>query len=174
MVSGIDRSIELDWLARPLSGPISHKSDRQKIFEHELDAMEKLDVPVFTSSIAGLDGQVYSDPDLELLCSRRDASVVQERLAHLSRADREQQVGTIKQAIEDRFKSGQRQAYSLRRKDGAVGSSPKSSRSNIKVVVTPSGSDPTRRPATLPTGKKKRSTYASDKTIKGKFSRARR
>jgi type 2 lantibiotic biosynthesis protein LanM len=103
MASGIDRSIELEWLARPLSGPVSHKCDRRRIYEHERDPMEKLDVPTFTTAFAGLASDEGSDPDLAFLRARRDASFVRERLAQLNLADCNRQVELIKQAIRDRF-----------------------------------------------------------------------
>jgi lantibiotic modifying enzyme len=74
MVNGIDRSIELEWLARPLTGPTSFKCDRQHIYDHEREAMEKLDVPIFTTAFADLVSDEDSDPDLAFLCAPRDAS----------------------------------------------------------------------------------------------------
>ena len=103
MSCGVDRSIELEWLARPLSGPNPRKIDRDRIYRHELDAMEKLDVPVFTSASSPVRHGEFSDPDLQLLCARRDASVVRERLFQMSQADCDKQVEIMKQAIRDRF-----------------------------------------------------------------------
>jgi hypothetical protein len=65
--------------------------------------MEKLDVPVFTNTSALVRHSEFSDPDLELLSARPDASVVRERLFQMSQADCDKQVEIIKQAIRDRF-----------------------------------------------------------------------
>jgi lantibiotic modifying enzyme len=105
MANGIDRSIELEWLARPSSGLISHSCDRRRIYDHEREAMEKLDVPAFTSSFADLVSDDGIDPDLSFLRARRDSSFVRERLAQLGVADCSRQVEIIKQAIRDRFKT---------------------------------------------------------------------
>jgi len=105
MTSGIDRSIELEWLSRPLTGPASDKRDRQRIYDHERDAMEKLDVPSFTTSFADLVSHESADQDLALLCARRNGSLVRERLGHLSVEDCRQQVEAIEQAMRDRYTS---------------------------------------------------------------------
>jgi lantibiotic modifying enzyme len=103
MASGIDRSIELEWFARLLSGPSSRRSDRQRIYDQERDALERLDVPTFTSAFGDLVSDDDSDPDLAFLRAPRNASFVEQRLAQLSIADCDRQVQTITQAIEDHF-----------------------------------------------------------------------
>lgn len=103
MMSGIDRSIELEWLARPLSGPASHKRGRQRIYEYELEAMEKLDVPTFRTAFPEVVSDDGNDPDLAFLQVRRDASFVRQRLGQLSVSDCDRQVENIRTAICERF-----------------------------------------------------------------------
>ena len=102
MTSGIDRSIELDWLARPLTGPASDKRDRQRIYDHERDAMESSTFR-FTTSFADLVSDESADPDLAFLCARRNGSLVRERIGHLSVEDCRQQIEAIEQAMRDRY-----------------------------------------------------------------------
>jgi lantibiotic modifying enzyme len=103
MASGLDRSIELEWLARPLSGPSALKRERQYIYEHERAAMEALDVPHFTNAFASLITDGRGDPDLTFLCARRDSSVVRERLCMLTAEDCDRQIEMIEQAMQDRY-----------------------------------------------------------------------
>jgi lantibiotic modifying enzyme len=103
MRSGIDRTIELEWLARPMSGPIMHKLDRERIYEQERDAMERLDVPSFTTTFAERLSDIGGDPDLAFLRARRDGSLVRERLAALSMEDCRRQTEIIHECLRDRY-----------------------------------------------------------------------
>lgn len=103
MASGLDRSIELEWLARPLSGPLPHKRNRQAVYEHELAAMEALDVPYFTTSFAARLSETEGEDDLDFVRARRNQALVRARLEELSADDCERQVAIIRQAMSDRY-----------------------------------------------------------------------
>lgn len=99
MASGIDRSIELEWLARPLSGLDKPNPDRTRVYEHERDAMERLDVPHFTTAFAKRIADDGGDSDLAFLCARRDGALVRGCLEGLSAADCRTQAKVIAEAI---------------------------------------------------------------------------
>ena len=65
--------------------------------------METLDVPSFTTSFAEPVSHESADPDLALLCARRNGSLVRERLGHLSVDDCRQQIEAIEQSMRDRY-----------------------------------------------------------------------
>ena len=103
MADGLDRSIELEWLARPLTGPQASKEGRRRIYAHELAAMERLDVPHFTNRFAAEIAAASDDPDLAFLRGPRNSSVVRQRLAALTPVARARHVRTIERAIRDRY-----------------------------------------------------------------------
>jgi type 2 lantibiotic biosynthesis protein LanM len=98
---GLDRSIELEWLARPLSGPLL-SLPRQQIYDIERRSMESLDVPHFVSSLwKGTESSPESD--LLFLWGDRDSRVFRRRLAGLSPEDCSEQLATIREAVQSRF-----------------------------------------------------------------------
>lgn len=100
---GIDRSIELEWLARPLSASDVPEKSRMLLYETERTAMERLDIPHFsTSSWHNMEASP-EDPDMFNLCSERDSQVLRRRLAHLSIADCAKQLSVIEEAVRSRF-----------------------------------------------------------------------
>jgi type 2 lantibiotic biosynthesis protein LanM len=103
MAGGIERSIELEWLARPLTGPQAFKDGRLRIYAHELAAMEMLDVPHFTNRLAAEIAAASDDPDLAFLRGPRDGSVLRERLENLAPRACARHVRTIEKAIRDRY-----------------------------------------------------------------------
>jgi lantibiotic modifying enzyme len=61
---GVDRSIELEWFARPLSGTTTPPKGRKLLYERERLAMENLDIPHFaTSNWRSMEHEPY-DEDL--------------------------------------------------------------------------------------------------------------
>lgn len=96
---GIDRSIELDWLAKPLSGPRKPEKARATIYEIERTAMEALDIPHFRSSSGKYIVKSSTDPDILVLFGKRNSSVLRRRLAGLSETDRSRQVEKVKSAV---------------------------------------------------------------------------
>jgi type 2 lantibiotic biosynthesis protein LanM len=100
---GIDRSIELEWLARPLSATARPEKSRILLYETERAAMESLDIPHFSTS-AWRDMEASpDDPDMYNLCGKRDSRVLRERLAYLSAADCAKQLAAIENAVRSRF-----------------------------------------------------------------------
>jgi type 2 lantibiotic biosynthesis protein LanM len=100
---GIDRSVELEWLARPLSATATPQKSRLLMYETERKAMELLDIPHFTTS-AWKDIEFSpDDPDMLNLCSARDSHVLRQRLAHLSTDDCAKQLALIEDAVRSRF-----------------------------------------------------------------------
>ncbi len=98
---GLDRSIELEWLARPLSGPQLSWS-RQQIYDLERNSMESLDIPHFLSSMWN-GTEPSSENDLIFLWGDRDSRVFRRRLAGLCPADCCRQLAAIQEAVISRF-----------------------------------------------------------------------
>jgi type 2 lantibiotic biosynthesis protein LanM len=109
LVDGVDRSLELEWLARPLSGPRSPQRDRIAVYEHERLAMERLDIPRFTAPTreqdqgASDDDDDGGDDDLRALFAVRDARVLKRNLERLDPSDCARQISAIERSLEARF-----------------------------------------------------------------------
>ncbi|HEX7185822.1 MAG TPA: type 2 lanthipeptide synthetase LanM [Thermoanaerobaculia bacterium] len=103
---GLDRSIEIEWLARPLCWPSSPDAGRRWIYELERTAMESLDVPHFGTS-AWKSMVREAEEDLVLLGAERDSRVLRRRLASLSSRDCERQLAVMEEAVRSRFKRSQ-------------------------------------------------------------------
>ena len=103
LVDGLDRGIELDWLARPLSARAKPQKARLELYERERAAMENLDIPHFGTSMWKRLEQLSSVRDTLLPNGRRDSTVLRERLAILSAEDRESQVAALTASIRSRF-----------------------------------------------------------------------
>jgi type 2 lantibiotic biosynthesis protein LanM len=95
---GLDRSIELEWLARPLSGPYQVRAGRRKIYDSELAAMERLDIPHFT--VAQWEAfQLGEDEDFFRYHQLRGNSVALGRLAWMDERNREDQMAIIRKVL---------------------------------------------------------------------------
>jgi lantibiotic modifying enzyme len=103
IASGLDRSIELEWLAKPLTGPLPHTADREAVYEHELAAMEALDVPYFTTGFAARFPEAEVDKDLDFVRAQRDQALVRARLTEFSADDCDCQVALIRRAVSERY-----------------------------------------------------------------------
>ena len=99
---GIDRSLQLEWLARPLCTNLANKG-RNLIYENERSALERLDIPHFSTSRWRNMRFVETDLDLALLGRQRDSKVLKERLKKLSRTDCLKQIEIIENAIRSRY-----------------------------------------------------------------------
>lgn len=99
LVDGIDRSIELEWLARPLTAPEADRA-RVAIYEHERQAMEQLDIPRFSSQFADIISLEGGSAEVHFLRQRRDGALVAKRIAGMSPADREHQCQIIRRSFE--------------------------------------------------------------------------
>lgn len=106
---GIDRSIELEWLARPLS-PRAHQEGPRRLYECERAAMEQLDVPHFATDEWKDAGPTFADEEMRTLFKERDSQVVIRRLQGLSEADCRRQLALIEKAVRLRFGTSPRGA----------------------------------------------------------------
>jgi hypothetical protein len=81
---GIDRSIELEWLARPLCARRKSPASRFRIYQHEVNAMEQLDIPRFDT--AAWRDMRHAPASYEALVfgGARDSSVLRRRLVKMS------------------------------------------------------------------------------------------
>ena len=105
LTDGLDRSIELEWLARPLSGTKTPQQGRARLYDHEWRAMENLDVPHFSTRAWKALEHSPEDLDMLPLCGERDSRVLRRRLGNLSPADCARQVAIIEPAVRSRFAS---------------------------------------------------------------------
>lgn len=101
---GIDRSIELEWLARPLAGTKVPQEWRIKVYEHERKAMEQLDVPHFNTFQKWSKRAVYTDEDYRNLNRQRDSTIIREKLKLLSKREFLRNIKIIESAIRSRFR----------------------------------------------------------------------
>ena len=98
---GIDRSLELEWLARPLTGTGRPSHDRRRVYEIERSAMENLDVPRFVSTM--WPSGKGDSAEVALLRAPRDFDALLRGLDEMTGADRKRQVALITHAIDSRF-----------------------------------------------------------------------
>jgi class II lanthipeptide synthase len=102
---GIDRSIEIEWLARPLSPRVRQKGAR-RLYECERAALERLDIPHFATEEWQGEAVNFADEDMRALFKARDSRVLRRRLCQLSDADCRRQLATIEKALRLRFARG--------------------------------------------------------------------
>ncbi len=136
---GIDRSIELEWLARPLCTSDVPQPAREALYQKELAAMERLDIPRFdTGSWADII-RGYKDTDLESMGLERDRRVLISRLDRLSQADLARQRAVIKRSIAKRFAPVERRSpdFSRRSSQRAPSNLEAEPPSNIAVADEP-------------------------------------
>jgi lantibiotic modifying enzyme len=99
---GLDRSIEIEWLARPVG--VAWRSDaRAAVYETERRALEAQDVPRITTTMWEALPQADGDRDLLALGEGRTPDTFYARLAALSEKDLENQLAIITRAVVERF-----------------------------------------------------------------------
>jgi len=99
---GLDRSIEIEWLARPLG--IELRSDaRTPIYEAERRALEAQDVPRLTTTMWNALPSGEKDRDLLALGYGRNPDTFYARVAALSETDLEEQLAVVERALLERF-----------------------------------------------------------------------
>ncbi|MEQ1910948.1 MAG: hypothetical protein ABMA15_19170, partial [Vicinamibacterales bacterium] len=96
---GIDRSIELEWLARPLCIKTAPSRGRVAVYEHERSAMERLDLPLFTTKTWRAMRHDPSTQEARAFGAPRDGKALKRRLAQLSDGDRRRQLAAITRAF---------------------------------------------------------------------------
>jgi type 2 lantibiotic biosynthesis protein LanM len=101
---GIERSVELEWLARPMSAPMAPGGGRARLYDQERFAMERLDIPYFDSADWQDMEITREDDDLFSLCGERDSDVMVRRLFSLSPAHYAEQRRIVEDAVRLRFR----------------------------------------------------------------------
>jgi type 2 lantibiotic biosynthesis protein LanM len=101
---GIDRSIEIEWLARPV-GVDWRSRARASVYETERRALEAQDVPRITTTMWDAVPRADEDRDLLALGDGRTPDTFYARLAELSETDLEDQLAIITRAVVERFAS---------------------------------------------------------------------
>lgn len=96
---GVDRSIELEWLARPLCIRAKPSRGRVAVYEHERSAMERLDFPLFTTRTWQAMRHDPSTQEARAFGAPRDAKALKRRLAQLSDRDLRRQLAAIARAF---------------------------------------------------------------------------
>ena len=96
---GRDRSIELEWLARPLCIRAKASRGRVAIYQHERSAMERLDLPLFTTKMWHGMRHDPATQEARAFGSVRDAKALRRRLAQLSERDCRRQLAAITRSL---------------------------------------------------------------------------
>jgi lantibiotic modifying enzyme len=101
---GRDRTLELEWLARPLSAASLADNSMLDIYSQELSAMEELDVPYFNARSVSR-GDIADDQSefAELFLRRRDATAFIAILGKLDQENLQSQLELIKESLSARF-----------------------------------------------------------------------
>jgi type 2 lantibiotic biosynthesis protein LanM len=100
---GIDRSIELDWLARPLlSGREPYIPGRLQVLREELEQIERLDIPHFGTHM-WQQLERSTTPDDFLFEGTFDSRVLVHRLSEMTEQDCERQMQLIESSFMYRF-----------------------------------------------------------------------
>jgi hypothetical protein len=100
--NGLDRSIEIEWLARPLGIELRSEA-RASIYEAERRALEAQDVPRLTTTMWDALPTAEQDRDLLALGYGRTPNTFCARIAALSESDLEEQLAVIERAVIERF-----------------------------------------------------------------------
>jgi len=99
---GATRSIELEWLARPLCIRAMPSRGRVAVYDHERQAMERLDLPLFTTKTWRAMRHDPSTQEARAFGTPRDSSALKRRLASLSERDCRRQLAAITRAFTTR------------------------------------------------------------------------
>lgn len=93
--NGLDRSIELEWLARPLSAPNLADPKMVDVFHEEVESMEELDIPRFVGA-QSMDTDTHGASEFDELFRRtRDSSTFLRNVANLNLEDLQRQQSLI-------------------------------------------------------------------------------
>jgi lantibiotic modifying enzyme len=100
---GLDRSIEIEWLARTLTAVNPSPAARLSIYDIERRAMEVQDIPHFTVSVWRAITGACPDQDLRALGNGRGPETLYHRLGTLSETDLQKNMAIIAEAVRQRF-----------------------------------------------------------------------
>jgi len=101
-----DRSIEIEWLARPLCIRATASRGRARVYDREREAMEQLDVPYFNTTVWRTMRHDPSTEEERAFGGRRDARAVRRRLSELSRTARQHQLALITRSLKPKAPIG--------------------------------------------------------------------
>jgi type 2 lantibiotic biosynthesis protein LanM len=104
LADGLDRSIELEWLARPLVAGAVPSPGRQLLYELEWRDMEALDIPYVDSATwREIINACAQGDDLRAISPEREPKVLLHRLASLDEGDLGRQIMMIRTSVAARF-----------------------------------------------------------------------
>jgi type 2 lantibiotic biosynthesis protein LanM len=95
----IDRSIELEWLARPLCIRTKPLRGRANVYELERAAMEQLDLPHFNTSAWHAMQHHPATDEAKVFGGKRDSRTLRRRLAGLSRTACRRQLALMTRSV---------------------------------------------------------------------------
>ncbi len=95
----LDRSIELEWLARPLCTRTKTSRGRVMIYELERMAMEKLDIPYFKISTWIAMQHKETSEEVQAFGIKRDSHTLRKRLERISKTACRSQLALITRSI---------------------------------------------------------------------------
>ena len=95
----LDRSVELEWLARPLCIRTNPSRGRVNVYEHERTAIERLDVPHFNTSAWRAMGHSPATEEAKVFGGKRRTRLLRQRLAALSRAACRNQLALVTRSV---------------------------------------------------------------------------
>ena len=102
----LDRSIELEWLARPLCIRAKPSRGRVNVYEHERTAMEQLDLPHFNASAWRAMGHSPATEEAKVFGGKRGTRLLRRRLAALSQTACRNQLALVTRSVRLKYPAG--------------------------------------------------------------------
>ena len=103
LADGLDRTIQIDWLARPLAWKGSGSEARYWIYEAERRAMEQGDIPHFSTTEWRAIPHINEEPGLDRMGASRNGETAVRQVAVWSERTLRKDLNSALAAIEDRF-----------------------------------------------------------------------
>jgi type 2 lantibiotic biosynthesis protein LanM len=105
MEEGLARSIEIEWLARPVCASVRPSMSRFLVYEHERRQMEMLDIPHFDTAAWRRFGHAKGSPEMLIQGGSRDSKALRNRLNSFSPEDCRYQLQVINRSIRARYQT---------------------------------------------------------------------
>jgi type 2 lantibiotic biosynthesis protein LanM len=102
---GIGRSIEIEWLARPVCATVRPSMSRLLVYEHERRQMEMLDIPHFDTTAWRRFGHPKGSAEMLIQGGSRDSKALRKRLNSFSPEDCRYQLRVINRSIRARYQA---------------------------------------------------------------------
>ena len=102
----LDRSVELEWLARPLCIRTNPSRGRVNVYEHERTAIERLDLPRFNTSAWRAMGHSPATEEAKVFGGKRRTRLLRQRLAALSLAACRNQLALVTRSVRLKYPAG--------------------------------------------------------------------